>query len=219
MPKKLRTVIIVNLLLSLYLLPGGADVIKEITVLALGKDKAILRIDGKRHVLKIGDKTEQGLTLLKVNSGGAVVDIDGVEETIKMGMVTTPYTNGEDQPESVTLWASASGFFHAEGAINGHPVKFLVDTGANTVAISSFMAKQIGLDYSKGSPAVAQTASGVARMVKLKLNTVSIGPIILHNIDAGVIMGRYPAEPLLGASFLGGLNMVRDGPRMDLTKR
>lgn len=219
MSRKLLTVIILNLLLSLNLLPGAADVIKEITVLALAKEKAILRIDGKRHVLKVGDKTEQGLTLVKVDSSSAVIDIDGVEETIKMGMVTTPYTKGEGQPESITLWAEPSGFFHAEGAINGHSVKFLVDTGANTVAINSNLAKQIGLDLSKGYPAVAQTASGVARMVRIKLNTVSIGPITLHNIDAGVIMGRYPTEPLLGASFLGSLNMVRDGPRLELFKR
>ncbi|MFC1665448.1 TIGR02281 family clan AA aspartic protease [Pseudomonadota bacterium] len=219
MSRKPRTAFFISLLLSLYLLPSTADTIKEITLLALGKEKAIFRVDGKRHVMKIGDKTERGLTLVKVDSTSAIIDIDGVEETIKMGMVTNPYTKGEDQPESVTLWAGPSGFFHAEGGINGHAVKFLVDTGANTVAINSHLAEKIGLDLSKGYPAVAQTASGVARMVKMKLNTVSIGPITLHNVDAGIIMGRYPTEPLLGASFLGGLNMVREGSRLELIKR
>lgn len=204
---------------ALHLLPVTAEMIQEVTVLALTKDKAILRIDGKRRVLKVGDRTERGLSLVKVDSASATIEIDGVEETIRMGMVTTPYTKGEGTPESVTLWAGPSGFFHAEGTINGHSVKFLVDTGANTVAISSNLAKQIGIDLSKGYPAVARTASGVARMVQVKLNTVSIGPITLHNVDAGVIIGNYPTEPLLGASFLGGLNMVREGQRLELIKR
>ena len=212
-------ILAVSLLLSLYLLPGAAETIKEITLLALAKEKAILRIDGKRHVMQIGDKTDRGLTLVKVGPSSAVIDINGVEETIPMGMVTTPFTKGEGQAESITLWAGPTGFFHAEGGINGHAVKFLVDTGANTVAINSHLAKKIGLDLSKGYPAVAQTASGVARMVKLKLDTVSIGPITLHNVDAGVILGPYPTEPLLGASFLGGLNMVREGSRLELIKR
>ncbi len=45
---------------------------------------------------------------------------------------------------------------------------------------------------------------------------VSVGSITLRNIDAGVLMGNFPVEPLSGASFLNRLDMRRDGRKMEL---
>jgi aspartyl protease family protein len=57
------------------------------------------------------------------------------------------------------------------------------------------------------------------RTYMLRLNTVKIGEIVLHDIEAGVIDGPQPDVPLLGMSFLGRLEMKRDGNRMDLIKK
>ena len=56
------------------------------------------------------------------------------------------------------------GFFHAEGEINGQSVTFLVDTGANSVAMNFSTARQLGIDFESGRPSIASTANGLTGM-------------------------------------------------------
>ena len=55
--------------------------------------------------------------------------------------------------------------FYVAGAINGHPVTFMVDTGASVVSVSADLARKIGLPA--GAPAVFETFGGriAGRMV------------------------------------------------------
>ncbi len=191
----------------------------EIQILVLTQDKAIINVDGKRRVLKTGETSPEGVTLVDSNSDEAIIEVDGREEVYQLGVVAT-YGSVSDEPNnsSVTLYSDSAGFFYADGKINDRPARFLVDTGASSVAISSAFADSIGLDYSKGTPGIAETASGITRMVAVKLNSVSVGGIKVYNVDASVILGAYPAEPLLGASFLGRVNMTRTGKKLELKK-
>lgn len=50
------------------------------------------------------------------------------------------------------------GHYYLKGRIDGHPVTFLIDTGASTVAISSALADEIGL--TRCQPTRAHTANG-----------------------------------------------------------
>ncbi len=207
-----------GILLALALLvPCCADAVDKISLLALFKDKAIFQIDGARRLLQSGQVSPEGVKLISANTEEATVEIDGKREVLKLGVVTAGFSS-TGQP-SVTLWADGNGFFHAEGSINNVPVKFLVDTGANTIAINSALARRIGIDYTKGQPGTATTASGYARVYGVVLNAVKIGEIVLHNVSAGVIEGQQPEMPLLGMSFLNSLEMRRDGNRMELIKR
>lgn len=119
----------------------------------------------------------------------------------------------------ISLWADPSGFFYVPGLINGYPVRFLVDTGATTVALSSELAERIGIEYTKGRRGIASTASGVIPVYEFDLKSVTVGGIELSNVSAGVILGEHPTVPLLGMSFLGQLDMVREGNRLDLKRR
>lgn len=110
-------------------------------------------------------------------------------------------------------------FFTSQGKINGKPVEFLVDTGASTIALSSAQADRIGLRYQDGIRTYASTASGTAPMYLVKLDSVSLQGITLHNINAGVIDGSYPITPLLGMTFLSRLTMQRKGKMMLLEKQ
>ncbi|HEY8553068.1 MAG TPA: TIGR02281 family clan AA aspartic protease [Burkholderiales bacterium] len=206
------------LVLALHSLGAGA--VESVSLQALFKDKAILLIDGKRRVLAKGAASPEGVRLLATDTAAeeAEVEIDGRREILRLGTVIGSFAP-TGRP-SVTLWAGSGGHFHADGTINGLPVRFLVDTGATTIALSGAEASRLGIDYrARGRPSFASTAGGIVRTYALKLERVEVGPIALHDVDAAVIEGPYPREPLLGMSFLGRLDMKREGDRMELTQR
>ncbi|HEC12520.1 MAG TPA: TIGR02281 family clan AA aspartic protease [Acidiferrobacteraceae bacterium] len=202
----------------LLLPPVSTMAVEKLVVLALTLDKAILRIDGARRVLKVGETSPEGVQLISADTDGAVVKVDGDQMSLPLRGVISPIVDSDD-PVSVVLFADDSGFFHAEGHINGYSVRFLVDTGAGSVAMSSHMAERLDIDYRNGRPGYAATASGVVKMYAVSLDKVDVGGIVLHHVTAGVLEGRYPDAPLLGMSFLGQVRMIRDGHKMELTKK
>ena len=205
-------------LLGLYAVPAAA--IEAISLHALFEGKAIFVIDGARRVLAQGETSKEGVRLIATDTAAeqAEVEIDGKREIVKLGMVMAGFQPA--QQASVTLWAGRGGHFHADGTINGLPVRFLVDTGATMIALSGNHAARLGIDYRKqGRPGHASTAGGIVRTYSLTLDKVELGPITLYNVEAGVIEGNFPAEPLLGMSFLGQLDMKRQGQQMELTQR
>jgi len=205
-------------LFVLALFPA-VSIATDISLYALFKDKAILQVDGTRRVLTVGTESPEGVKLVSTDTQAevAVVEMKGKRETLRLGVVVSAFQTVAR--ESVTLYADSSGFFHAEGSINGVAMTFLVDTGANTIAINSATAKRAGIDFTKGRAATARTASGYTRMYGLKLDNVKIGDIVLRNVEAGVIDGPQPEVPLLGMSFLSALEMRREGNKMELTRR
>jgi aspartyl protease family protein len=206
------------LFLILAALPAAADA-ADIKLFALFQDKAILQVDGARRVLAAGAESPEGVKLVSTDTQAeeAVVEFGGKRETLRLGVVFSVFQSSAR--ESVTLFADVDGFFHAAGSINGTAVTFLVDTGANTIALNGATAKRIGIDYTKGRAGMATTASGYTRVYSIKLDSVKVGEIVLHNVDAGVIDGPQPETPLLGMSFLNALEMKRDGGKMELTRR
>lgn len=199
--------------------------VETLTVLALFEDQVLLHVDGHNRIIAVGETSPEGIRLVRADSEQAVVVINNQEEILELGMVTNyPGASGDvspswNGPESLTLWAEDDGFFYAPGQINGIPVRFLVDTGANTIAINRSLADRIGVNYRQGQRGVATTASGMTPMYLVKLDRVSIGGITLDGVEAGVLMGTQPDIPLLGMSFLGHLDMVRSGEKLELKRR
>jgi aspartyl protease family protein len=198
--------------------PTGPWAAQKISLYALFQDKAMILVDGQRHLVTAGGETPEGVKLISTDTEAeeAVVEIGGKREVLKLGVVVD---GSGGAPASITLYADTTGFFHADGSINGAPVTFLVDTGANTVALSTDMARRIGIDYAKGQAGVAKTAGGFVRMYAVRLDVVKVGAIQLRNVEAGIIEGSQPDTPLLGMSFLGKLDMRREGQKLELIQR
>jgi aspartyl protease family protein len=211
---------------ALILLSHSVYGASSINLLALFGEKALLHIDGTQRLLQTGETSPEGVTLVSVDSEHAVVEVNGREEVLDLsftalfpGSEAVPEDNPYQGPQKVSLWADASGFFYSNGMIDGFPVRFLVDTGATSIAVSSQLADRIGIDYADSQRGLANTAGGVTPMYRVSLDKVTVGGITLRNVDAGVVVGSFPREPLLGMSFLGQLDMVREGNRMDLKRR
>jgi len=205
------------LLLSLPLHTLAAE---RVSLYALFKGKAILMIDGQRRVVKSGETTPEGVQLLETDTETeeALVKIDGRTERLKLGVVMAPLKSA--LKGSAVVYPDRAGQFFADGFINDVPVRFLVDTGATSIALSSSYADRIGLDYKRhGKRGYATTASGVVPMYGVTLQSVRVGDITLHGVEAGVIQGNFPVEILLGMTFLGRVDMKHQADRLELQER
>ena len=205
---------------ALMLAAPGAGAVGKISLQALFKDKAIIVVDGARHVLKSGETSPDGVKLLATDTQEekAEVEIDGKREVLRLGMVTAGFeSKGKG---SVVLYPDRGGHFFADGQINGASVRFLVDTGASTVTMSSLVAKRVGLDYRRtGRAGYSNTAAGVVPKYQVTLGKVQVGDITLYNVEGGVIEDMSASEVLLGMSFLGHFDMKRDSEKMELFER
>lgn len=181
----------------------------DIEVKGLFKGSAVLMIDGHQRVLKVGRTSPEGVLLVEANSRGAIVEVAGERRELLLSRKVGGQYSAPEKAE-VRLPSSDYGHYVANGRINGSSVRFLVDTGASFVAISSRMADRIRLDYSEGQPTQVATANGAARGYGINLSRVSVGAITLNNVPAVVIEGDSPHEILLGNSFLSRVDMRVD---------
>ena len=184
-------------------------------------NKALLVIDGgKPRWVVVGETSPEGVKLISVSGDAAVVDLGGKRETLTMGQSARLAGNARSSvTQSVTLIADNQGHFVATGAINGITVRFLVDTGASLISMSSTEAKRLGINYTAGQRAMTSTANGMVQTYRVKLDEVRLGDVTLNNVDGMVHVGDSLPIVLLGMSFLNRMEMKRDGEKMILTKR
>jgi aspartyl protease family protein len=177
---------------------------------------AILSIDaGAPKTVRVG-QTFGGVTVVAVEKDRATVEIGGQRRTLVRGQ---SYSSGAASgAQSVTLSAGAGGHFMADGQINGGAVRFLVDTGATTVAIPAGEANRLHIDYRKGQRGTVQTANGPAGAYVVRLDSIRVGSIELQNIEA-VVIEKGLETALLGNSFLNRTEMRREGQTMMLIRR
>ncbi len=185
-------------------------------------EKALLIVDGGRpHWVSPGASTPEGIKLVSIHGQSAVIESDGKRQTLTLGDSVKISGGGGSSSSipSVTLNADIQGHFITGGTINGVGVRFLVDTGASMISMSTSDAKRLGIDYAAGQRASVSTANGVVPAYKIKLDQVKVGDVLLNNVDGVVQMSEGLPVILLGMSFLNRLDMHRDGERMTLTKR
>ncbi|MDR2219575.1 MAG: TIGR02281 family clan AA aspartic protease [Methylobacillus sp.] len=195
----------------------------QINVVGLFSGKAILAINGSQpKTWSVGQTTPEGVRIISANSEKVVLEADGKRRELGMGQgISVGSSSGDTSgAQTATLFGNNQGHFIGDGFINGTSVKFLVDTGATTVAMSSVQADRLGLVYMTSErESRVGTASGTAKAWRVSLNTVKVGDIVLHQVDAMVIAGNSPPVVLLGMSVLNRVQMQRDGLVMTLTKK
>ena len=207
------------LLIALIGFHGAASALDKLEVQGLFSNKAVLMIDGKRHILAVGETSPEGVKVIKANSRGAVLEVDGKQKQYNLGnTVSVAFTERKSQKEKI--FVNSGGMYMTIGSINGRSVRFLVDTGASAISMNAVQAKQLGIPYKKiGVASGVSTASGFADAYRVHLKSVSVGNIKETNVEAYVIEGSHPGPVLLGMTFLGRLSVQHSGNAMTLMQK
>jgi aspartyl protease family protein len=115
-------------------------------------------------------------------------------------------------PNTIVYTANGQGHVVLDAAVNGAPVRMLVDTGASLVTLTPADARAAGLNpASLAYSGHAQTANGTARMAPVTLREIRIGQLSIYDVPAAVL--EHLNVSLLGMSLLSRLQgyEMRDG--------
>ncbi|MSQ69276.1 MAG: TIGR02281 family clan AA aspartic protease [Gammaproteobacteria bacterium] len=208
--------------LSLLPIAGvlAAEPALKIVVQALFPDRAVLEIQGRRRVLLRGETSPEGVRLVAADAAHATLEVGGAIFTADLDAHISSQVAPRIPARSVRLVEASDGQFYVEGSINGNAMRFVVDTGASTIALNANAAKRLGLLYRvDGTPLQVETAAGPVRAYALRLRNVKIQSISLNEVDAVVIDGAYPTVTLLGQSLLRRLDMARSDNVLELRER
>ncbi len=191
----------------------------DVRVQGLFPDRALLNIDGKSRMLKVGDSSPEGVKLLRVDSSAAVLEIDGKRETLGLSADIHTSLSSPDVIR-VQIARNNSGMYTTPGTINGSPVSFMVDTGATSVAMNAQTAKRLGIPFRhEGRPVMVHTAAGPARSWELLLKSVKVGEIERKQVQAVVIEARSNNDILRGMSFLSTVKLEKQNNLLVLEAR
>lgn len=123
--------------------------------------------------------------------------------------LATPESGTTDVPRA------KDGLFYVDVLVNGQPVRFLVDTGANMVVLTGADAERLGIraELSMLAPQMT-TAGGKAPMAWAKLDNVRLAGREVRDLKAAVVQTGLPVS-LLGQNMLSKLGSVTiEGDRL-----
>lgn len=196
----------------------------QVNVVGLFNNRALVMINGSGPTNMRAGQTKNGVKLISATSSSATFVIEGKRRTLKMGQAAS-IGGGSASPSQgevnspVHLYADAGGHYYGNLTINGASLKYIVDSGATTVALNGGDAKYANIDYTRGEKIKVSTANGVVPAYLVTINTLKIGTIVLNNVKASVHEGGSPSVVLLGMSAQNRLNMKQENSVLTLTKK
>lgn len=219
MTSRLRSVMLAAvLLLGLPGVSAAAYQDPHVNVIGLIGDRAILRIDGNQVILRRGESSN-GVTLVDVVAGEALLRIGKREIRLGMGKDTGGIAE-RGSGASIEIVMNGNDQFITSGMINGRVVEFLVDTGANSVSMTTYDADRLGIDYKvDGAPMQTATAGGIVKSWMVTLRSVQVGPIVVKNVQASVRDAPNHAPVLLGMTFLSRVSLQQENNKLKMSVR
>lgn len=153
--------------------------------------------DGSRHSINGGIIVRSGTTVqARVAPGPQQISVE----------YRTLHSMEEIRDGGLEIRQSPGGFLTV-GSINGHPVTFMIDTGASHVAIPAALAGAVGVTCEQHSQ--YSTAAGRINACVGKADELVFGPFRVRNVAVAIMPDAD--HVLLGMDVLRQFNMVWQG--------
>ena len=123
-----------------------------------------------------------------------------VAERLKSEAVGTPVEQGSETRIPMAI----DGHFWVNAKLNGHDVKFLVDSGATTTTVDRDTAKAAGIEISPRQDLFVRTGNGVIRVASGRADELTIGSITRR--DVSLEIADNDDLNVLGMSYLSSLS-------------
>ncbi len=105
----------------------------------------------------------------------------------------------------VVVRKSSDGHFYIDGAVNGHRLHFLVDSGATVTTLTEIAAKNAKVEIDPGDfPVMVNTANGVASERRARVKELKVGSIARQDFPIHVSEGLGETN-VIGMNFLSTL--------------
>jgi len=127
-------------------------------------------------------------------------NIGWVAQRLKAEAVGTPVEQGRETRIPMAI----DGHFWVDARLNGHDVKFLVDSGATTTTIDRRTARSAGVQVSDRRDHYVRTGNGVVRVASGRANELTVGGITRR--DVGLEVADNDDLNVLGMNYLSSLS-------------
>lgn len=117
---------------------------------------------------------------------------------------------------------SKTGTLWVEPLVDGKQGRFILDTGANTVAVSQAFADQLGLKLEGARTMSFRTANGLIQAPVVRVPSIALQGARAENVEVAVMSTLPPdVDGLLGLGFLARFEMKLDAKagRFELSER
>ena len=123
-----------------------------------------------------------------------------VAERLKAEAVGTPVQQGSE----TRIPMAVDGHFWVNAKLNGHDVKFLVDSGATTTTVDRDTAKAARVETSSRRDLFVRTGNGVIRVASGRADELTIGGITRRNVALEI--ADNDDLNVLGMNYLSSLS-------------
>lgn len=119
--------------------------------------------------------------------------------------------------DALRIRQSADGHFWVNAKVNAQPVRFLIDSGATTTAMTLATAQNAGVEISNSPfPVVLITANGSVEAQRGTIQSLQIGPLAARDLPI-VVAEEFGESNVIGMNFLSKLGSWRvEGAEMVL---
>lgn len=155
----------------------------------------------------IGQMLKMGLAWIAIFGIGFILfsfrgEFAGVGQRLKAEALGSSVSDGQ----SLRVPIADDGHFWVDAKVNGHSLRFMIDSGATVTTISRGAAEDAGVP-TDGRRSVVETAAGPTSSIQSSANSLEVGSIERRNFPVDV--NEHDDMNLLGMNFLRSLSSWR----------
>ena len=127
-------------------------------------------------------------------------DFGYLAQRLKAEAIGTPVSEGRETRIPMAI----DGHFWVNARLNGHDVRFLIDSGATMTTIDRETAEDTGVEVSRRRDQFVRTGNGIIRVSSARADELSVGDIVRR--DVGLQVAENDDLNVLGMNYLSTLS-------------